>query len=243
MSARHEMTHAGISFRQGWRFSITPSRLVLMAISAISLALIMFRLDHRAGAGHQFERSWALGLMDFFDVMCGVALAGGGYGTALIVYTFPPGTIFQHRPQRRPDLSDRLSAGDGRVVPGYRPMVEFLAAAGLARTQLCPVRGFHLRFDLHHRAGGRIRCHHRARRAEIPRSQDSAGPAGGRHRHSHDAPILLGALYLLMVDKLHPLWCSSSFSSSAVLRRPRHDRGGNRAGGQGVQPQRCRCRF
>ncbi|MDY0242263.1 MAG: hypothetical protein RBR34_08805 [Rhodospirillaceae bacterium] len=58
MSARHEMTHAGISFRQGWRFSITPFRLVLMAISAISLALIMFRLITGLGLVTNLNDSW-----------------------------------------------------------------------------------------------------------------------------------------------------------------------------------------
>lgn len=58
--------------RQGWRFSITPFRLVLMAISAVALALILFRLITGLGLVTNLNDSWPWGLWISFDVMCGV---------------------------------------------------------------------------------------------------------------------------------------------------------------------------
>ena len=70
----------------GWSFTLTPARMILMALAAICLGVVAIRL----ATGYQYvtnltdETPW--GLWIAFDVMTGVALAGGGYSTALLVH-------------------------------------------------------------------------------------------------------------------------------------------------------------
>ncbi len=72
----------------GWKFTLTPMRFVLTALLLGSLAVILVRMV----TGYHFvtnlsdETPW--GFWISFDVMVGVALAGGGYGTTLLVHTF-----------------------------------------------------------------------------------------------------------------------------------------------------------
>jgi len=72
----------------GWDFTITPARIVLLALVAFMGAVAVTRLL----TGFQYvthltdETPW--GLWISFDVLCGVALAGGGYSTALLVSGF-----------------------------------------------------------------------------------------------------------------------------------------------------------
>lgn len=72
----------------GWDFTITPTRMVLTGFVFIMAAIVLTRLL----TGFQYvtnltdETPW--GLWIAFDVMCGVALAGGGYSTALLVNMF-----------------------------------------------------------------------------------------------------------------------------------------------------------
>ncbi len=72
----------------GWDFTITPARLVLLALVAFMGCVAVTRLL----TGFQYvthltdETPW--GLWISFDVLCGVALAGGGYSTALLVGGF-----------------------------------------------------------------------------------------------------------------------------------------------------------
>ncbi|AET70344.1 polysulfide reductase [Desulfosporosinus orientis DSM 765] len=69
-----------------WRFRITPMRLVFMAIAAAAIAVILVRFILGLGATTNLNDQWPWGLWIAFDVLLGVALAGGGYGTCLIVY-------------------------------------------------------------------------------------------------------------------------------------------------------------
>ena len=72
----------------GWTFTITPMRFFLTGLALICLGTIIVRLV----TGYQYvtnltdETPW--GLWIAFDVMTGVALAGGGYSTALLVHSF-----------------------------------------------------------------------------------------------------------------------------------------------------------
>lgn len=211
MSARHEMTHAGISFRQGWRFSITPFRLVLMAISAISLALIMFRLITGLGLVTNLNDSWPWGLWISFDVMCGVALAGGGYGTALIVYVF-----------RQEQFSSIARSAALTSLIGYllvmvglfldigqwwnfwRPLVSQGHSSVLFEVFICvsiytTVQVVEFGEVTTERVG---RKYHAFFRKILPVLLVVGIAIPTMHQSS------LGALYLLMVDKLHPLWWS-----------------------------------
>ncbi|WP_019851426.1 NrfD/PsrC family molybdoenzyme membrane anchor subunit [Desulfitobacterium sp. PCE1] len=69
-----------------WKFRMTPMRWVFMAIAAAALAVIIVRFILGLGATTNLNDQWPWGLWISFDVLLGVALAGGGYGTALIVY-------------------------------------------------------------------------------------------------------------------------------------------------------------
>jgi len=69
-----------------WKFRITPMRLVFMSIAAVAIAVILVRFILGLGATTNLNDQWPWGLWISFDVLLGVALAGGGYGTCLIVY-------------------------------------------------------------------------------------------------------------------------------------------------------------
>lgn len=69
-----------------WQFRLTPMRVLFMAIAAAALAIILVRFILGLGATTNLNDQWPWGLWIAFDVLLGVALAGGGYGTALIVY-------------------------------------------------------------------------------------------------------------------------------------------------------------
>lgn len=71
---------------QKWTFRITPTRIVLMIIAAAAAAIAIWRLIVGLGPTTNLNDEWPWGLWIGFDVLCGVALAGGGYGTALIVH-------------------------------------------------------------------------------------------------------------------------------------------------------------
>lgn len=70
----------------GWTFTITPARYVLTAIALFSICVMIFRLITGFGMVTNLSDEWPWGLWIAFDVLTGVALAGGGYSTALIVH-------------------------------------------------------------------------------------------------------------------------------------------------------------
>jgi Ni/Fe-hydrogenase subunit HybB-like protein len=64
---------------------MTRARKVLILISVIGLAAIAYRMFYGLGAATNLSNRWPWGMWVWWDVMTGVALAGGGYGTALLV--------------------------------------------------------------------------------------------------------------------------------------------------------------
>lgn len=72
--------------RKRWSFRITPMRLVFMAIAALAIVIILVRFILGLGATTNLNDQWPWGFWIAFDVLLGVALAGGGYGISLIVY-------------------------------------------------------------------------------------------------------------------------------------------------------------
>lgn len=70
----------------GWKFTITPTRLVLAAIAGLSILTMLVRFVTGFGMVTNLSDEWPWGLWIAFDVLTGVALAGGGYSTALIVH-------------------------------------------------------------------------------------------------------------------------------------------------------------
>ncbi|WP_347490530.1 NrfD/PsrC family molybdoenzyme membrane anchor subunit [Desulfoscipio sp. XC116] len=69
-----------------WTFKMTPVRKVLIGLAAICLLVVGYRLAFGLGSATNLNDQWPWGLWIGFDVLTGVALAGGGYSTALIVH-------------------------------------------------------------------------------------------------------------------------------------------------------------
>jgi Ni/Fe-hydrogenase subunit HybB-like protein len=72
--------------RKRWSFKITPTRLVFAAIAALAILIILVRLIWGLGATTNLNDQYPWGFWISFDVLLGVALAGGGYGVSLLVY-------------------------------------------------------------------------------------------------------------------------------------------------------------
>ncbi|MCL1790871.1 MAG: polysulfide reductase NrfD [Peptococcaceae bacterium] len=70
--------------RGKWGFRFTPVRLVMLAISVAAILVILVRLTVGLSMTNMNDQ-WPWGLWIYFDVLLGVALAGGGYSTAFIV--------------------------------------------------------------------------------------------------------------------------------------------------------------
>ena len=71
---------------QGWSFRMTPMRKLLILLAAIAVGVSIFRLATGLGLVTNLNNEWPWGLWIGFDVLTGVALAGGGYFTAIIVH-------------------------------------------------------------------------------------------------------------------------------------------------------------
>jgi len=69
-----------------WSFRITPARVLLLALTAAAVGIVIVRLVLGLQAVTNLNDDWPWGFWIGFDVLCGVALAGGGYGTALIIH-------------------------------------------------------------------------------------------------------------------------------------------------------------
>jgi len=74
-------------FRLGnWQFRLTPTRYVLIAFVLIMAVAAIFRFVLGLGAVTNLNDEWPWGLWIGFDLLCGIALAGGGFSVALIVH-------------------------------------------------------------------------------------------------------------------------------------------------------------
>ena len=69
-----------------WKFKITPFRILLIIFVLIAAAAGLYRFVYGLGAVTNLSDEWPWGLWIGFDLLCGIALAGGGFRTALIVH-------------------------------------------------------------------------------------------------------------------------------------------------------------
>ncbi|WP_081410877.1 NrfD/PsrC family molybdoenzyme membrane anchor subunit [Desulfotruncus alcoholivorax] len=69
-----------------WTFKMTPTRYVLAALGLLGAVLMLYRLVFGLGSATNLNDHWPWGLWIGFDVLTGVALAGGGYSTCLLVH-------------------------------------------------------------------------------------------------------------------------------------------------------------
>ena len=74
---------AELAFDQ-WTFRITPIRLILIGLTALAICAVVARLVMGLGPVTNLNDAWPWGLWKW-NIFTGVALAGGGYGTALII--------------------------------------------------------------------------------------------------------------------------------------------------------------
>ncbi len=72
--------------RRRWTFRITRARGVLLAFVCLGAGSALYRLVFGLGAATNLSDRWPWGLWVWWDVLTGVALAGGGYSTALLVH-------------------------------------------------------------------------------------------------------------------------------------------------------------
>ncbi|AQS58193.1 NrfD/PsrC family molybdoenzyme membrane anchor subunit [Desulforamulus ferrireducens] len=196
---------------QKWSFRITPIRVLLMLLSLVAIGVIVFRLVTGLGTVTNLSDEWPWGLWIGFDVLCGVALAGGGYGTALIVHVL-------HRDYFAPIARSAMLTsliGYLLVMAGlfldigqwfnfWRPFVSWGHSSVLFEVFWC------------------VSCY---TTVQILEFGEIATERVGKKFHNifkKALPVLmivgiifptlhqssLGGLYLLMVDKLYPLWWS-----------------------------------
>jgi len=69
-----------------WSYRITPLRIIMFALAAAAIGIMIYRFIFGLQPVTNLNDDWPWGLWIGFDVLAGVALAGGGYGTALLVY-------------------------------------------------------------------------------------------------------------------------------------------------------------
>lgn len=196
---------------QKWGFRITPIRVLLLLLSAVATAIIIYRLVTGLGTVTNLSDEWPWGLWIGFDVMCGVALAGGGYGTALIVHVL-------HRDYFLPIARSAMLTsliGYLLVMAGlfldigqwfnfWRPFVSWGHSSVLFEVFWCvscytTVQILEFAEIATERIGTKF---HNIAKAALPVLMIVGIIFPTLHQSS------LGGLYLLMVDKLYPLWWS-----------------------------------
>ncbi|MDR0392200.1 MAG: Ni/Fe-hydrogenase cytochrome b subunit, partial [Planctomycetaceae bacterium] len=69
-----------------FKFNITAIRVLLFLTAVVAVGIMLVRFIFGLHAVTNLNDQWPWGLWIGFDVLCGVALAGGGYGTALLVH-------------------------------------------------------------------------------------------------------------------------------------------------------------
>jgi Ni/Fe-hydrogenase subunit HybB-like protein len=195
----------------GWKFTITLTRLVMLIFALLGLSIILVRYITGFGLVTNLNDDWPWGLWITFDVLIGVALAGGGYFTALIIHVLHQE---QYLPVSRSAMLTSLIgyllvlAGlfvdIGQWVHFWRPFVSWGYASVLFEVFMC------------------ISAYVTIQLLEFG---EIFTERVGRKWHSFFVkamPVLivtgiifptlhqssLGALYLITVDKLYPLWWS-----------------------------------
>ncbi len=91
---------------------------VLLAVGAIGIAMILWRLFAGLGATTAMSDGYPLGLWITFDVVVGTALGCGGYAVALVVYIFNRG---HYHPLVRPAI---LTSALGYSIAGASVFID-----------------------------------------------------------------------------------------------------------------------
>jgi len=91
---------------------------ILLAIGAVGIAMILWRLFAGLGATTAMSDGYPLGLWITFDVVVGTALGCGGYAVALVVYIFNRG---KYHPLVRPAI---LTSALGYSIAGASVFID-----------------------------------------------------------------------------------------------------------------------
>ncbi|SHG94468.1 NrfD/PsrC family molybdoenzyme membrane anchor subunit [Desulforamulus hydrothermalis] len=197
---------------QGWSFRMTPIRKLLILLAALCLGVSIFRLATGLGTVTNLNDDWPWGLWIGFDVLTGVALAGGGYFTAIIVHVL-------HREKYLPIARAAMLTsllGYLLVMAGlfldigqwfnfWRPFVSWGHTSVLFEVFWCvscytTVQVLEFGEILTEKVGKKW---HNAFKTAMPFLLIIGIIFPTLHQSS------LGGLYLVAVDKLYPLWWST----------------------------------
>ncbi len=77
---------AAVQARRPWTFRMTWTRVVLLGVGGLFVGVALYRFLFGLGASTNLNDRWPWGMWVWWDVLTGVALAGGGYSTALLVH-------------------------------------------------------------------------------------------------------------------------------------------------------------
>src|SRR3989304_4830749 len=73
------------STKRAWTLRMTSPRVALLAMAGLGFGVAVYRLIFGLGAATNLSDRWPWGLWVWWDVLTGVALAGGGCSTALLL--------------------------------------------------------------------------------------------------------------------------------------------------------------
>lgn len=209
-------------------FRVTFSRIVLMLVALVGASTMLYRLLFGLGAVTNLNDSWPFGFWIGVDVMLGVALAAGGFTTAALYYIF---NFKEFKPLTKPAI---LTAWIGYllVVVGlgmdvglwynwWRPLLHWGYTSVLFEVFICvmvynvvllveflPVISKRFKWKKIYQVSTAV---------TIP-----AVIAGIMLSSMHQSS--LGSLFLIVPDKLNPLWYTPLlpwlFLFSAVIVGP-----------------------
>lgn len=208
MSAE-EILHFDTTFA-GWRFRMTPVRAVMVAMTGIFALLAVFRLITGLGVSTNLNDTWPWGLWIGFDLTA-VALAGAGYSMCFLSHVLHIDAF--HSISRRAMLLSLLGyvfvlatliLEIGRWDNSYMPLISWGHASALFEVYIA-ITIYMVIQTIEFSEVATEKIFHSARPI-VQLLLPTAFIIGSILPFGHQAS--LGAIYLLMKGRLHPLWWS-----------------------------------
>lgn len=194
----------------GWRFRMTPTRALMLALTAAFALLSLFRLITGLGMATNLNDSWPWGLWVGFDLTA-VALAGAGYSMCFLAHVLHIDAF--HSISRRSMLLSLLGyifvlltliLEIGRWDKAYMPLISWGHASPLFEVYVA-ISIYMVIQAIEFSEVATEKIFHSANRY-VQLLLPSAFIIGAILPFGHQAS--LGAIYLLMKGRLHPLWWS-----------------------------------
>lgn len=191
-------------------FKITKIRLILLAMACIGAATMLFRLIFGLGAATNLNDAWPFGLWVAVDVMLGVALAAGGFTLCAVVYVF---NKKEYKPLARPAVLTAwlgyilvliaLAMDVGLWYNWWRPLIHWGYTSVLFEVFICVV-AYNLVLLVEFLPVISERFNWKKIYRVTTLVALPAVLAGIVLSTLHQSS--LGALFLIVPHKLHPLW-------------------------------------